>query len=295
VTADTSTRRTAANDAADPNLAITCAQLDGGDGTYGTRLSDAKAAVRRAAARHDPGALANRLVVLPELWPVGFFHFDDYARVAEPLDGRVVTSICEEARRAGVWVLGGSFVERGADGLHNTTFLVSAAGERVLTYRKIHLFGHRSAEPELLTAGNSVTCVRTPFGRVGAMTCYDLRFPELTRALVDEGAEMILVTSAWPAARIEHWRVLLRARAVENQAWIVAANNAGTDAGTPLGGRSAIVAPDGDVVAEGGSDAQDVVAVVDPMRATAIRRELPFLPDRRFGVHLTDAGAPDRP
>ncbi len=223
---------------------------------------------------------------------MGFFHFDDYARSAEPLDGRVVTSICEEARRAGAWVLGGSFVERGADGLHNTTFLVSPAGEVVLTYRKIHLFGYRSAEPELLAAGNSVACVRTPFGRVGAMTCYDLRFPELTRALVDEGAEIILVTSAWPAARIEHWRVLLRSRAVENQAWIVAANTAGTDAGTRLGGHSAIVAPDGHVVAEGGSDAQDVVAVIDSMQAASIRRELPFLADRRFGVHMT--GADDR-
>ncbi len=271
-------------------LTVTCVQLDGRDGTYEARLDDAAAAVRRAGSAPDSTASAASLVVLPELWSVGFFHFDDYARYAEPMDGHVVTTICEEARRAGVWVLGGSFVEKSEAGLHNTTFLASPEGRVMLAYRKIHLFGYKSAEPELLVAGHQPACATTSFGRVGAMTCYDLRFPELTRALVDAGAEMLLVTSAWPAARIEHWRVLLRARAVENQAWVVAANTAGADAGTRLGGHSAVVAPDGRVVAEGGMDAEDVVAVVDPTETDAIRRELPFLADRRFGVHLTTAG-----
>ncbi|HEX2174999.1 MAG TPA: carbon-nitrogen family hydrolase [Nocardioidaceae bacterium] len=274
-------------------LPVTCAQLDGRDGTYDARVAEALATIGQAADAHRSGGRDAGLVVLPELWPVGFFHFRDYERSAEPLDGPVVSAVCAQARQSNVWVLGGSFVERSAAGLHNTTFLASPEGEVALTYRKIHLFGYQSAEAELLVAGDRPACVSTPFGRVGAMTCYDLRFPELSRAMVDGGAEIILVTSAWPAARIEHWRVLLRARAVENQVWIVAANTAGSDAGTVLGGHSAIVAPDGEVLAEGGGDAEHVSAVIDATAASAVRRDLPFLQDRRFRVHLSSGESGD--
>ena len=170
--------------------------------------------------------------------------------------------------------------------MHNTTFLVEPDGGLSLTYRKIHLFGHESAEAELLVPGDEPRCVDTSWGRVGVMTCYDLRFPELARDLMNRGAEMIMVVSAWPAARIEQWRILLRARAVENQAWVFAANGAGDDAGVQLGGHSAIVAPDGTVVAEGGTEGQEVTAVIDAAESARVRRDLPFLPDRRYTVEL---------
>lgn len=263
---------------------VTCAQLDGRDRDPDARLRQARDAVaQHRRTRTNDGV--ESLVVLPELWPVGFFHFRDYTAAAQGLDGEVVTTIREAAREHQVWVLGGSFIERSPAGLHNTAFLVDPEGELVLTYRKVHLFGYRSAEADLLVAGDETRCADTPWGRVGVMTCYDLRFPELARRLTVDGAEILLVVSAWPAPRIEHWRILLRARAVENQVWVAAANTAGSDAGTVLGGHSAVVAPDGAVVAEAGSTEQFLAATVDAGQTTRNRTEFPFLRDRRFGVH----------
>lgn len=264
---------------------VTCAQLDGRDRSRGQRLRQACAAIA-GQARTAPGSDdLDALVVLPELWPVGFFHFQEYATSAQTLDGEIVSAVRAAARAARVWVLGGSFIEKGATGLHNTTFLVDPDGELVLTYRKMHLFGYQSAEAELLVAGDTPQCADTPWGRVGVMTCYDLRFPELSRELIANGAELLLVVSAWPAPRIEHWRLLVRARAVENQAWVVATNTAGADAGTVLGGHSAVVAPDGAVVAEAGSAEEYLTAVIDAREATRNRAAFPFLRDRRYGVH----------
>jgi apolipoprotein N-acyltransferase len=125
------------------HVQVTCAQLDGHDREPDARLRQARETVaqhrRRITTNHDD---AESLVVLPELWPVGFFHFRDYAAAAQGLDGEVVTSIREAAREHRVWVLGGSFIERSPAGLHNTAFLVDPAGELVLTYRKMHLFGY---------------------------------------------------------------------------------------------------------------------------------------------------------
>ncbi|MGH3359462.1 MAG: nitrilase-related carbon-nitrogen hydrolase [Nocardioidaceae bacterium] len=267
-------------------VGIACAQLDGRDADPTRRRADARAAILRGAAAARTSAVAQVLVVLPELWPVGFFHFDDYRSAAEGLDGPAVSTVREAARETGAWVLGGSIVEGGAAGLHNTSILVSPDGDVELAYRKIHLFGHESSEAELLTAGDEPRCADTPWGRVGVMTCYDIRFPELTRDLVNRGAEMLLVVSAWPAARVEHWSALLRARAIESQAWVVAANGAGVDAGVRLGGRSAVIAPDGSVVSEAGAAEQDLVCAVDAAASARTRAELPFLGDRRYSVTL---------
>lgn len=224
--------------------------------------------------------------MLPELWPVGFFHFDDYWSSAEGLDGESVATVRAAAHESGAWVLGGSIIERSAAGLHNTSVLVSPSGDVEFTYRKIHLFGHESSEAELLSAGDEPKCADTPWGRVGAMTCYDIRFPELSRDLVNRGAEMLLIVSAWPAARVEHWSALLRARAIESQAWVVAVNACGVDAGVRLGGRSTVVAPDGSVVAEAGAQQQDLVCCVDAAASGRVRAELPFLADGRYSVTL---------
>jgi predicted amidohydrolase len=221
------------------------------------------------------------LIMLPELWRVGFFGFDDYASTAEAADGPTTAHAVELARSRGAWVHGGSFVERDGDRLHNTSVLVDPAGAVRLQYRKSHLFGYKSAEAQLLTPGDGASVIDMDGIRVGAVTCYDLRFPELFRQMLDEGAEMFCVTSAWPRRRLDHWRTLCRARAIENLAWLVACNGGGADNGVPLAGHSMVVDPWGEVVAEADEEPAVLTAEIDIERVREIRAEFPFLEDRR--------------
>lgn len=225
------------------------------------------------------------LVVLPELWPTGYFAFDRYADEAEPLDGPTVTAMREAASRHGIHLLGGSFVERHGDGLANCAVLIAPSGDVALTYRKIHLFGYESQEAILLTPGTTADVADTPFGGVATTTCYDLRFPELYRVLVERGAELVVIPAAWPSARIEHWRLLLRARALENQVFVVACNGVGGQHGTVLGGHSVILGPWGEVLDEAGGDEQEILtADLDLDRVAEVREEFPVLDHRRLEV-----------
>jgi predicted amidohydrolase len=219
------------------------------------------------------------LVLLPELWATGYFAFDDYAATAEPLDGPLVRTLGEAARAAGVTLHGGSMVERGPAGqLHNTSLLFDPDGTLVHTYRKVHLFGYGSREQELLTPGEQVGA----HGTLALSTCYDLRFPELFRRQVDGGSQLFLVAAAWPLARLPHWQLLLRSRALENQSFLLACNAAGMQGPVELAGRSAVVDPWGEVVAEAGAGPEILTVEIDPDLAVRARKEFPALADRRL-------------
>jgi predicted amidohydrolase len=217
------------------------------------------------------------LVVLPEIWNVGYLNFDLYRSEAEALDGPTITRMAAVARSIGSWILAGSIVERDGDDYYNTSVLLDRNGELAGTYRKIHLFGYGSKEPEVLTRGGDVTVTDTEFGRMGFSTCYDLRFPELFREMVDRGAEMFVIPSAWPYPRVEAWTALNRVRALENQAWLVSANCTG---GHGYCGRSMIVDPWGTAVASASDRPAIVRATVDVDEARNAREEFPLLRDR---------------
>jgi predicted amidohydrolase len=237
------------------------------------------------------------LVVLPELWAPGGFSYRTWQRDAEPVEGPTVKAIRVAAQEIGAFVHAGSIIESAPEatgedgrGLFNTSVLLGPTGDLLATYRKVHRFGFGVGEPLLLDAGSRVVAVPLPgtddgHGHpavVGLATCYDLRFPEMFRALLDAGAQVVLVPAAWPAARIEHWTVLGRARAIENQSALVAANTAGTHAGTPMGGRSQVVAPTGEVLAEAGDGEQVLVVDVDLSAVQQVRDSFPVLADRRL-------------
>ncbi|NIH83273.1 carbon-nitrogen family hydrolase [Amycolatopsis granulosa] len=224
------------------------------------------------------------LVVLPELWAAGYFAFDRYPERAEPLEGPTVAVAREWARALGAFVHLGSIIERDQHGrLANTAVLLAPDGTIAHTYRKIHVFGYASREAELLTPGDRLEIAETPFGRFGATTCYDLRFPELWRGLVDRGAQTVVVPAAWPAARREHWRLFTTCRAVEEQVLVVAVNAAGRqDGGVELGGHSRVVDPWGKVLAEAGADEEVLCCDVDPAVVDRVRAEFPVLADRRW-------------
>ncbi len=243
----------------------------------GRTLVESRKAVEAALERVGDADL----YLLPEMWVPGYFSFDGYAEAAESFEASA-SFLSDLARRRGAYLHGGSLVERRGDHLHNTSLLFGPTGDLVAVYRKIHLFGYGSREQRLLTAGDEVTVADTELGRVGMAVCYDLRFPEQFRRMTDMGARMFLVASAWPHPRVEAWTTLLRARAMENQAFMVAANGAGGAGGPGLCGRSAIIDPWGVTVASAGVDPTEFSADVDPGMVEETRARFPQLADREL-------------
>ncbi|MFI1648976.1 carbon-nitrogen family hydrolase [Streptomyces avidinii] len=223
------------------------------------------------------------LVVLPELWPVGAFAYEQFETEAEPLDGPTYEAMAGAARDAGVWLHAGSIVERAGGGsLYNTALVLSPAGELAATYRKIHRFGFDQGEAVLMSAGDSLTTVSLPEQTLGIATCYDLRFPELFRGLVDAGATAMVVAAGWPARRRSHWTLLNRARAVEDQSYVLACGLAGTHAGVEQAGHSLVVDPWGEVLAEAGPGEEVLTVDLDPAKVPETRAQFPALKDRRL-------------
>jgi len=216
------------------------------------------------------------LILLPELWNVGYLKFERYRDEAEPLRGPTISALAAKAQELGAYILAGSIVEREDERLYNTSALISPAGEIIASYRKIHLFGYRSKEKELLAPGDRIVVAETELGALGLSICYDLRFPELYRAQVDRGAQIFLVVASWPPARIGHWRLLCRARALENQSFLLGCNATGPH----YGGHSLAVSPQGEILKEA-ADSEEVLQVeLDLEDVARARAEFPALRDR---------------
>ncbi|WP_459194002.1 nitrilase-related carbon-nitrogen hydrolase [Halosimplex sp. J119] len=248
---------------------------------------------RAREAVADAAAAGADLVALPEIFNVGYFAFDLYERRAESVTGPTVSALAESAREHGIGILAGSIVEDlsasreagvetpAPEGLANASVFLDRDGERRAVYRKHHLFGYGSAEQELLVPGESLPTVEFEDHVVGMTTCYDLRFPSLYRDLVDAGTTLVLVPSAWPYPRVEHWQLFPRTRAVENLCYVGAVNGVGDSDGSTLLGRSAVYDPWGTTLAGSGDEEAVVTAEVDRDRVEEVRGDFPALDDRR--------------
>ncbi len=243
-------------------------------------LARADALVRGAAGR---GA---KLVVLPEVFAWRGPREAEAARV-EPVPGPTTDAMAALARAAGVVLCAGSILEAGpADGrAYNTSCLFDGDGRLVARYRKRRLFdvdipGRVTVrESDTRAPGDAAVVAETALGPIGLSVCYDLRFPELYRELVAHGAELLLVPSAFTfPTGAAHWEVLCRARAIENQAWVLAANQTGMSPhGFPDWGDSMIVDPWGRVVARAGDGEGLAIAEIDRAYGARVRREVPCL------------------
>lgn len=242
---------------------------------------DKTATIDKALGLIDKAAPGSDLVMLPEIWNVGFMSFDRYLPEAEEEDGPTLTSLKAAARQAEIHIHTGSFVFREGERCYNSSFLISPGGEILARYDKVHLFGYNSRETQLLTPGRDITVVQTDLGRLGLATCYDLRFPELFRRMVDAGAETFLICSAWPYPRLESWLMCNRIRAIENQAFLVSANSCGPNLGATFTGHSMAVDPWGVILASAGDEETIVRAELDPALLEDARQRFPALADRR--------------
>ena len=250
-----------------------------------------------AADRHTRAAAREgaQLVVLPEKWTV-IGTAEDLCAGAQELDGEAISWARQTARELQVEILAGSICERrpGQEKLSNTSVHVDRTGEMRAVYRKLHMFDvtleERSYEESALEQpGEEIVLSRTVDGlELGLSICYDLRFPELFRILALRGAEVIVLPAAFtlPTTR-DHWETLLRARAIENQCYLIAANQIGEHPGNHRsGGRSMIVDPWGVVLAQAPDTVGHIVAEVDLERLSDIRRGLPSLANRREDAYI---------
>jgi predicted amidohydrolase len=218
--------------------------------------------------------------------------------IAERVDasspGPIVAALQRAANRSGVTVVAGGFPERSEDATrpYNTSLVVDAEGAIIASYRKIHLFdvdvgdGVSYRESSATTRGEQPVVALAHGLRIGLSICYDVRFPELYRALVDRDAQVLTVPAAFTLATgKDHWHVLLRARAIESQAYVLAAAQWGSHPrNRRTYGKSCIIDPWGDVLAQAPEGEGFAVAEIDPERIAAVRRDLPSLQHRRLGV-----------
>jgi predicted amidohydrolase len=234
----------------------------------------------------DAKRQGGELVVFPELWDVGYA-LDRAQEFASMLNSGLFAQVVNLSKTLGIHIIGSMMEKRGL-GVANAAPIVSPARGMIGVYRKIHLFPLMS-EHRYLVGGDATLIVDMPWGATALAICYDLRFPELFRRYALEGAKLVVLPSQWPQPRLEHFRTLLRARAIENGMYIVAVNRVGTDVDvvdgvenqTHFPGYSCIVDPWGNTVLEAGDLEGVFTAKIDLDMVDEVQRKIPTLKDRR--------------
>ncbi len=257
-------------------MKISCIQMDMVLGAVEENFSRAQYLVRTAAEKERPD-----VIVLPETWNTGFFP-EDLEALADRDGERTKAVFSPLARELHVNIVCGSVANKRPDGFYNTAYVFDRSGEVVAQYDKAHLFTP-SGEHEHFRSG-SHTCRFDLDGHAcGLIICYDIRFPELTRSLALEGIELLFVPAQWPAKRTMHLDTLARARAIENQMFLVLCNSAARD--TACGGHSAVIDPWGEYLAQAGGGQETITAQADFTVIDGIRASINVFRDRRPGLY----------
>lgn len=239
------------------------------------------ATLERLAA--DAAARKSRMIVLPELWSTGYV-LEHAKEHASELSKGTFDQLSKIAIQHKICIVGSVLEKRGLEVANSAPFF-APNGRMLGVYRKIHLF-RLMDEDKYLQPGASPLSLDLPWGITGLAICYDLRFPELFRKYaLEDGAKMIVIPAEWPLVRIEHWRALLIARAIENQCYIVGVNAVGETAGTVFGGHSMVVDPWGKIVVEAGEDAQLLTVDIEMDTIEEVRSRIPVFDDVRHDVY----------
>ena len=254
-------------------MKLYCVQLD--SGWENKAASFARVEALLSATVPERGSL----VLLPEMFATGFSM--NAQNIAEYPDGETEKYFANLAREFSIFILGG-VVTPSSDGRgYNEAVVVSPDGISVARYRKIHPFS-LGGENKYYAAGQSISLFEWHGFRVAPFICYDLRFPEIFRAAVKKGANLFVVIANWPAAREGHWTALLKARAIENQAYILGVNRCGDDPKLHYSGHSQIIDPHGEIIADGGENEGVICAKLDLSALDKYRHDFPALADMKF-------------
>jgi predicted amidohydrolase len=259
-----------------------CFQFDVRSGDSPHNLAEVETGLRAAHARKCD------LVVLPEMWPTSFPTSDDIEPLLQESE-RALARVLELTRTMPITVCGSALAR--TPGLPTNRWHLIESGRTIAGYDKVHLFAP-TAEDKSFTAGDDPPAwAETRSGRVGGIVCYDLRFPEIARHLFRAGVNLITVSAQWPIERLAHWQTLVSARAVESQCFVIACNRMGKASvgrrrmELTFPGASAIVDPDGKLLAEGCGETELVVADLDLEQARTMRVRVPVAKDERPDVY----------
>lgn len=259
-------------------IILTIAQIDVRLGNPEHNFDQAEELVQKASEA------GSHLVLLPELWASGF-DLENWQRHAFPLGEGHFARMATMALEYNIAV-GGSLLEVAGEKAFNTFVLYGPDGGITGVYRKIHLF-RLMDEHTWLTPGDRPSTAdlqlpsRDESEKVGMAVCYDLRFPELFRGYALQGCRIVLLPAEWGDARREHWRTLLRARAIENQTFMVGVNRCGESGGESFAGHSAVIGPWGETLAEAGDKAEILTIQIDLNASDEARQRIPILTDRK--------------
>jgi omega-amidase len=254
---------------------IACCQFD-------VAWEDKPANYRRVEAMFASSQFPpDTLVLLPEMFATGFSM--NVPAVAEPDDGPTVQFLSGLAKRHGIYVHAGLVLADDAAGqARNTAITFDSKGREIGRYAKMHLFSV-AGEDNAYRPGDKIGTVAMQGTIVAPAICYDLRFPELFRGAIRQGAEIVALIACWPESRESHWLTLLKARAIENQCYVAAVNRCSCDpSGQRYSGRSQIIDPNGEILADAGSDEAAIQAAIDLDSLREYRRRFPVLRDVRF-------------
>ena len=254
-------------------LTISLGQLDIVLGDPTANLDTVRTMVAEASRR------GSDIIVFPELWSTGY-DLENVDIHATPINEGVFVDLIYLAQQYDIHILGSALSVLGEGKYGNTAVLLDPNGEMIGIYSKTHLFRLMSEE-KYLTAGDSLTLSDTPWGKAGLAICYDLRFPEIFRHYALGGAKMVFIPAEWPKPRLAHWQTLLRARAIENQMYIIACNRVGESKEDSFFGHSCIIDPWGEIVIEGGESSMLLTATIDTAKVDEVRAKIPVFADRR--------------
>lgn len=252
-------------------LIISLAQMDIALGRPVENLAKVEGMIAEAGQR------GSQIVLLPELWSTGYDleRAEEHARTTE----RVLVRLTDLAKERSLFIIG-SLLSAKVGRLYNRATILSPEGVLVGEYAKVHLF-RLMEEEKYFAPGTEAPVFDLPWGKGALAICYDLRFPELFRKYALGGARVVFLPAEWPYPRLETWRVLLRARAIENQFFMVGCNRVGESKGKVFFGRSGIYDPWGEPVLEGGEEERLLTAEIDLDVVDEARRKIPVFEDRR--------------
>lgn len=259
-------------------MRVSCIQMNVKLGDPAYNHEEAERLIREAA-KENPD-----VVLLPELWDVGFFPKENLKEVADADCTRVMSHMSALAKELGINIVAGSVACLRGEKVYNTACVFDRSGNMIAQYDKTHLFSPMG-EDDYFAKGDHVCRFKMDGHDVGLVICYDIRFPELIRALTVPGLEMLFMVSEWPDVRVPHLQVLTAARAIENQMYLVCCNACGKAGQTQYGGNSAVIDPWGNVLVRAGAEQEIVSAECDFSVTTKIRESMHIFADRRPDIY----------
>lgn len=254
-------------------MKVACVQLDIAFGAPKENFLKVEEKVREAAS------LGAKIVVLPEMWNTGY----DLKRLKEiaDLEGETTKKLFSRlSKELNIHIVGGSVSTKKGEQFYNTMYVTNSHGEIISEYNKAHLFKLMD-EHHYLEEGNEKNLFTLDGIKMGGIICYDLRFPEWIRTHVLSGAKVMFIPAQWPDARIDHWKILLQARAIENQIFIIAVNRVGSDPNNSFNGNSMVIAPWGEVLWVGENEEKVKIVDIDINEIEDVRKRIPIFQDRR--------------